>query len=207
MNSETIDFSKHAEVNYIAQLLHDNGFTLIIPDNEKPTSFDTYFYFSKDNNIGYAQKGDFGGIRFSTVNKPCKECGTGFGLQNWDEAIYEPTVKDAEKAFNGVGIDVTAHIPHAVRASVRLPLPGGLIASPCPLRPKTSAFSAAMLFHKSCRHRGFVAKTISINADLPDIFPLMPATMPNELPYSNHHAPPNFANAARSAALLMSRSK
>lgn len=99
MNTQIINFSKHAEVNDIAQLLHENGFTLIIPNNETPTSFDTYFHFSKNDKIGYAQRGDFGGIRFSTVNVPCKQCGCGFGLQNWDEAIPAPTIKDAEKAF------------------------------------------------------------------------------------------------------------
>lgn len=57
----------------------------------------TYFHFTDGKQIGYCQERYFGGITFSTVHKPCKECGTGFGLE--EAGIYNPTIKDAKKAF------------------------------------------------------------------------------------------------------------
>lgn len=57
----------------------------------------TYFYFTDGTNIGYCQDAYFGGIQFSTVHKPNKNCGTGFGLD--ENGIYEPTVEDALRAF------------------------------------------------------------------------------------------------------------
>lgn len=58
----------------------------------------TYFHFTDGVNIGYCQEGYFGGIRFSTVHIPNKNCGTGFGLTD-DPGIYSPTIEDAKKAF------------------------------------------------------------------------------------------------------------
>lgn len=58
----------------------------------------TYFHFTDGVNIGYCQEGYFGGIRFSTVHKPCRECGTGFGLQD-EPGIFKPTLEDAKGAF------------------------------------------------------------------------------------------------------------
>ena len=61
--------------------------------SEKPT----YFYFVNGNNIGYCQEDYFGGVKFSTVHKPCRECGTGFGLN--EDGLFEPTIEDAKRAF------------------------------------------------------------------------------------------------------------
>jgi hypothetical protein len=58
----------------------------------------SYFYFTDGENIGYCQEGYFGGLRFSSVHKPCREAGTGFGLQD-DPGLYTATVEDAKKAF------------------------------------------------------------------------------------------------------------
>jgi len=58
----------------------------------------TYFFFTDGENIGYCQSGYFGGLRFSTVHKPCRECGTGFGLTD-DPGLFEPTIQDAKQAF------------------------------------------------------------------------------------------------------------
>jgi len=62
------------------------------------TSKPSYFHFTDGIRIGYCQQGYFGGIMFSTCHKPSTEAGTGFGLQD-DPGVYEPTIKDAEKAF------------------------------------------------------------------------------------------------------------
>lgn len=57
----------------------------------------SWAYFVKDDKIGYVQCAYFGGLSFSTVHKPCKECGTGFGLD--EEGIYAPNVEDALRTF------------------------------------------------------------------------------------------------------------
>lgn len=60
----------------------------------------TYCFIEDENgNVGYMQEGDFGGVRFSTVHRPNRITGTGFGLQNWDEAIYNVTKEDVIKSF------------------------------------------------------------------------------------------------------------
>lgn len=63
---------------------------------ENPT-----YCFIEDNsgNIGYMQAGDYGGVRFSTVHKPNRECGTGFGLQMWDEALCNIETNDVINSF------------------------------------------------------------------------------------------------------------
>ena len=58
----------------------------------------TYFHFTDGKNLGYCQQGYFGGVRFSTVHKPCRECGTGYGLDD-DPGTYNPTIQDAKRAF------------------------------------------------------------------------------------------------------------
>jgi hypothetical protein len=75
MNTTAINISKDEALNDYAALLLDNGFTIIAPQKAS-----TYFYFSKDGKIGYVQANRFEGYTFSTVHKPCKECGTGFGF-------------------------------------------------------------------------------------------------------------------------------
>jgi hypothetical protein len=61
--------------------------------SEKPT----YFYFTDGKNIGYCQEDYFGGIKFSTVHIPCRNCGTGFGLN--EDGLFNPTIEDAKRAF------------------------------------------------------------------------------------------------------------
>lgn len=88
---------KTETLDKLAQELKANGLRIFYSEDKY---WRTYFYFTDGTNIGYVQDGYFGhGVRFTTVHKPCKECGTGFGLQNWNEAIDEPTIKDANKAF------------------------------------------------------------------------------------------------------------
>ncbi len=85
-------------LHQIREALKNAGYKILVyakEGEEEPT----WFFYGDDKNIGYAQAGDYGGVRFSTVHKPCRECGTGFGLQSWDEAIFDPTIKDALKAF------------------------------------------------------------------------------------------------------------
>lgn len=66
------------------------------------TSKPTYFYFTDGVNIGYCQEAYFGGIQFSTVHRPCRECGTGFGLSDDRHGFtgeIAPTIETAKQAF------------------------------------------------------------------------------------------------------------
>lgn len=79
-----------------ANLLKENGFDIYYSPGKYGG---TYFYFTKDNKIGYCQYENLLGFKFSTVNKPCKECGTGFSLQNYMQGIAEPTIQNALDCF------------------------------------------------------------------------------------------------------------
>lgn len=58
-----------------------------------------YIVNEKDE-LGYMQLGDFGfGVRFSTSHKPCRECGTGFGLNDGVNSISKITKQDVEECF------------------------------------------------------------------------------------------------------------
>lgn len=82
-----------AELLNFAQTLKDNGFTVLIPKREKPS---TWIIIFKNGNFGYIQCSNyFGGYDFSTVHKPCKEAGTGYGILR-DAA---PTVENANKTL------------------------------------------------------------------------------------------------------------
>lgn len=80
----SIEITKSEALNEYAKLLLDNGFTIIAPKEAS-----TYFHFSKDNKIGYVQDDRFRGCTFTSVHKPCRECGTGFGMEeNRDKELY-----------------------------------------------------------------------------------------------------------------------
>jgi len=95
---ETNSITKNEELNEYAQLLLNNGFTIIAPKEAS-----TYFNFAKDNKIGYCQYDRFRGITFTSVHKPCKECGTGFGMEDdRDKELMPLTVNSALATINMV---------------------------------------------------------------------------------------------------------
>ncbi len=96
MTTELTQIFKSELLQSFADELKENGFKIYYSpyDDGRKT---TYFYFVEGDNIGYCQENYFGGLSFSTVHKPCRECGTGYGLN--EDGIYEPTIKDARKAF------------------------------------------------------------------------------------------------------------
>ena len=67
--------------------LKSHGFKVYASEN-----LTTYCHFVKGDKIGYVERGDFG-FNFSTVHKPCTECGTGFGMER---ETYNPKVQMAE---------------------------------------------------------------------------------------------------------------
>lgn len=80
-----------------ANELKANGFKVLLPQS----SFEvkrTYFYFSKDDKIGYCQYNLGGGIDFNTVHIPNRLVGSGFRIH--DGVI--PTVKIAQEVLNMV---------------------------------------------------------------------------------------------------------
>lgn len=82
-----------------AQLLKDNGFTVLVSANcELPH---TWMFFYKDGKFGHVSKERLSGYHFSTVHKPCRECGTGFRIGEDDEPL---TIENANNSL--------AHAPH-----------------------------------------------------------------------------------------------
>lgn len=84
--------------DYAIELLNA-GFRLLIykPNDKRAVTFIT---FEKNDKLGYVQLDEFGyRLRFSTVHKPSREAGTGYGLHMPFEGTSEPTIADAERAF------------------------------------------------------------------------------------------------------------
>jgi hypothetical protein len=73
--------------------LKESGFKVYTSDKKENPS---YIHFVKDDKIGYCQNSDFGMWSFSTVHKPCRECGTGFNVV---DRIEYPTIKLAESCL------------------------------------------------------------------------------------------------------------
>lgn len=64
------------------------------------SSYNYAYIVNEKDEIGYMQLGDFfGGVTFSTSHKPCKECGTGFGLNGSFDSVFEITKKEVEECF------------------------------------------------------------------------------------------------------------
>lgn len=52
-----------------------------------PKKLTSYVYFTDGERIGYAQVDRMFGVKYSTVNKPCKQCGTGFHADSVQSAL------------------------------------------------------------------------------------------------------------------------
>jgi len=93
---------KNDLLNDYAKLLIKNGYKVYTSkDNFSSGLSKSYFFFVKDDKIGYIQAGSFfEGVTFSSVHKPCRECGTGFRLSS--EEIHELDLKYCEEAINTI---------------------------------------------------------------------------------------------------------
>ncbi|MBT7930193.1 hypothetical protein HN682_09890 [Candidatus Peregrinibacteria bacterium] len=91
MEKETNQYTKSEELNLFIDKLKDNGFQVAVNKD-----ISTYCFFSKDNKIGYVQYDRMMGFSFSSVHKPCRECGTGFGIHN---DFASPTISNAIDCF------------------------------------------------------------------------------------------------------------
>lgn len=52
-----------------------------------PEKLSSYFYFSKDNKVGYCQYTNVRGVSFSTIHKPNTSTGTGFAADSFEDAL------------------------------------------------------------------------------------------------------------------------
>jgi hypothetical protein len=87
---------KTESLTNFADLLKSNGFDVIVDRWSHSTGPLTYFHFHKDGKIGYVQEDRFRGFSFSTVHRPSREVGTGYGIV---DMIGEPTIEHAMDAF------------------------------------------------------------------------------------------------------------
>ena len=97
MNTIETQIFKNELLAQFANFAKDNGMQVYWTKWQHTTEKPTYFHFTDGVNIGYCQLDYFGGVKFSTIHKPCKECGTGFGLNK--NGIYEPKIDDFKGAF------------------------------------------------------------------------------------------------------------
>ena len=78
--------TKRGQLLEFVKELKDNGFKVYAP-----AKVTTYCNFVKYDKIGYVERGGYG-FNFGTVHKPCRECGTGFGMER---ETCNPTVQMA----------------------------------------------------------------------------------------------------------------
>lgn len=52
-----------------------------------PKDLSSYFYFSKDDKIGYCQFNEYRGASFSTVHKANSTSGTGYKVDSFEQAL------------------------------------------------------------------------------------------------------------------------
>jgi hypothetical protein len=94
INKNTLAF-KNDELKNCLDLLLNNGYRVFksyFRENEKLT----YFFYSKDDKLAYLQA-DYSGVQYSTMHKPCKDFGTGFGL--CDSPMVNLDLSELDKGF------------------------------------------------------------------------------------------------------------
>lgn len=74
---------KNEEIKNCLELLLSNGYR-VFKSFFDPKSQLTYFTYSKDDKVAYLQA-DYSGVKVSTVHKPCREFGTGFGIWEYSK--------------------------------------------------------------------------------------------------------------------------
>lgn len=81
---------KREQLMEFIEKLKAGGFQVYAPRN-----MTTYAHFVKDDKIGYVERGDYG-FNFSTVHKPCRECGTGYSIHR---DVSYPTIEMAKDSL------------------------------------------------------------------------------------------------------------
>lgn len=88
----------HPELLNAIRQLQGAGYRVYVsaPSTSFPVA--SYCYFTKDDKIGYMQYNNFDGLTFTTVHKPCRQCGTGFRIT--DREYNLPLLQAAEFTIN-----------------------------------------------------------------------------------------------------------
>lgn len=76
-----------------AQLLESHGLRCYGSDS---AGFRTFIVYGNDTHVGYAQLSQFGMWSFSTVHKPCRQCGT--SMRAYDHQM-SPTLEAATQTM------------------------------------------------------------------------------------------------------------
>jgi hypothetical protein len=79
----TMNEAKQKALLDFIKVLKQGGFRVFAP-----AKLTTYCHIVKDDKIGYVEYSN-GGFKFSTVHKPCRQCGTGFSMHR---EVYSPTL-------------------------------------------------------------------------------------------------------------------
>jgi len=130
----TIQTIKLSEVNFkeglkpIAEKLLDNGFRITISYYESGKK-QTYLTCWLNNNPIYIQDDRLEGIKLSTVHKPSRDCGTGFGL------IFDPKEDLIEQ----------------IKQKCSIAVPEGFIGKYTPVRYKDLEEYVNSATHKDCQ--------------------------------------------------------
>lgn len=59
----------------------------------------SYCYFTDGTRVGYLENRSGWGLALTTVNIPCRECGTGFGMSEMNDPPFTLTREYLERAF------------------------------------------------------------------------------------------------------------
>lgn len=94
IKSNTLKFENN-EIKVVLHLLLNNEYRIFKSYFKEDQNL-TYFTYSKNDKIAYLQA-KYSGIEISTVHKPCKNFGTGFGLN--ENHIINTTLEDLEEGF------------------------------------------------------------------------------------------------------------
>jgi hypothetical protein len=83
---------KISQLLQFANELKENGFTVLLPHREEES---TWLKFYKDGYFGGIECDHFSSFNFATVHKPCRECGTGYGIED----RVDLTIENANKCL------------------------------------------------------------------------------------------------------------
>lgn len=85
---------KNEELERVVNLAKENGFQVWTFESNS-TKIEQVF-ITDGKNIGTVSA-DYSGVRFGTVHKPCRECGTGYGLQ--EDHIINSGLDNIKESF------------------------------------------------------------------------------------------------------------
>jgi hypothetical protein len=102
----TMTTFKNQLLETLAEQIKAAGYQVYYYDNGEPA---TWMYYGDAYKVAYCQLDEWNDrVRFSSVHKPCRKFGSGFGMHAPYEGETAPTVAIAEKAFSYMSQKPTA---------------------------------------------------------------------------------------------------